>query len=579
MSSISSITKMVSGLNTAQKGLQVTAHNISNVNTTGYIRQQLLQHESSYLNIGSAGRLLQVGLGVSATEIRQIRDELADRRYRTENATLNFYQTQNASIQEIESILDEPYGETLSTMLSSLWSQAQKLNTNPDGVEERLSFIQSANVLIQKANHISNSFVTYQDNLNKEVIKSVDRINQIFEGIYEYNEKIALSEINGDNANDYRDKRNLLLDELSGYMEIDYYEEADSRIVLKAQGRIAIDKQFVTRIELAQTKEGSPFVKPIWSNTKEDVFKFDATISPAKENDTGRLKALMLIRGEEYVQPDQLGTDINGDLEVVKYGTTWQDIALNDNYSVDMSGNSYQVPKLHKKMNELINEIVSMTNTLFDGQGIGIHEGLDGVPVFVPIQTPADYPYTGFAEPTDPTDPNYKNDYNQYISEYKTYLQEINTYLVPGNIKINPKLLENGGYNRLGTVDPTVLDQGNNSKVTAFLEAWGTERDWPQNTSNSTVSDVTRPYAKRVDIMGFYAEFVTDIGLEGSSYKSKTSEKQTTVMNIDNERQAMGGVSQDEEFTSMLKYQYAYNASARMITMLDGMLETIINII
>ena len=57
----------------------------------------------------------------------------------------------------------------------------------------------------------------------------------------------------------------------------------------------------------------------------------------------------------------------------------------------------------------------------------------------------------------------------------------------------------------------------------------------------------------------------------------KASEKTTSVTNITNERQAMGGVSTDEEFTSMLKYQYAYNASSRMITMLDGMLDTIIN--
>jgi flagellar hook-associated protein 1 FlgK len=77
--------------------------------------------------------------------------------------------------------------------------------------------------------------------------------------------------------------------------------------------------------------------------------------------------------------------------------------------------------------------------------------------------------------------------------------------------------------------------------------------------------------------MGYYSEFVTDIGIEGYGYSSKINEKTTTILNIDNERQAMGGVSQDEEFTTMLKYQYAYNASARMITMLDGMMDTIIN--
>ena len=558
MSSIASIGRMLSGLNTAQKGLQVTGHNLTNVNTPGYIRQQLLQHESSYLNIGSNGRLMQVGLGVTDTEIRQIRDQLADRRYRTENAVLGYYQTQNAGIQEIEAILDEPHGESISSMLNSFWSQAQKLNTNPSGVEERLSFIQSASVLIQKANHIGNSLTTYQDNLNNEVIKSVNRINELIDGVYEYNEKIALAEISGDNANDYRDQRNLLIDELSGYMEIEYYEEADSRVVLKAEGKTVVDKQFVTHLELDQTVPKSPFVKPIWSNTKEDVFKLNTTITSAKENDTGKLKSLLITRGNDYVNAS----------------TTWSDIALNDNFSVDAAGNSFLIPKVAKKFNEFINELVEMCNSSFDGEGIGIHEGKLGVPLYVPIKIPA-----GITAPTEPVLSDFANEadyivaYNTYREDYKSYLDSIQAYLIPGNIKVNPELLENGGYNKLGTVKPNSKNVGDNSKVTEFLGKWNTNRDWP----DTTVTDPASPYFKKVDIMGYYSEFVTDIGIEGSGHKSKIQEKTTTITNIDNERQAMGGVSQDEEFTTMLKYQYAYNASARMITMLDSMMDTIIN--
>ena len=75
----------------------------------------------------------------------------------------------------------------------------------------------------------------------------------------------------------------------------------------------------------------------------------------------------------------------------------------------------------------------------------------------------------------------------------------------------------------------------------------------------------------------YFSELNTDIGSQGYIYEGKATEKSIAFNNIENERQAMGGVSQDEEFSAMLKYQYAYNASARMITMLDGMLDTIIN--
>ncbi len=520
MSSISSITKAVSGLTTAQKGLMVTGQNLSNVNTKGFTRQQLLQAESSYLTIGNrGGRYMQVGLGVSQTEIRQIRDELADRRLREETSVLNYYQTQNATIEEVLGILDEPYGEGVTNLLNKFWSQTSKLSSNPDGVEERQSFISAANVLIKKINDITESITKMQTNANSEVIKAVGRVNEIIKGISEYNELINQKEINGDNANDYRDQRNVLLDELSTYGKISYYEEADSRVVLKFENHIVVDGPFVTSMKLRSIDQ-SVFVNPAWTDTDSDVYHFNETITAAKENDTGKLKALLVTRGENYVT----GT------------TTWNDIALNDNFSVDQTGNSFILPKIQKLLNDFTSQLVDLVNDNLKGTGIGIHEGQPGVPVFVPIK--ASQPF------------------------------------LAGNIQVNPLLLEDGGYNKLGTVDAGGDDNnvGDNSCVDKLLREWSMTRGWYEG-----VTDASTPHAKRASIMSFYAEFVTDIGTDGTSYSNMARSKSTSVMNIENERQAIGGVSMDEEFTYMLKYQYAYNASARMITMLDSMLDTIIN--
>ena len=326
MSSISSITKAVSGLAAAQKGLQVTGHNLSNVNTEGYTRQQLLQSESDYLVIGNRGsRYLQVGLGVTQDEIRQIRNELADKRLRTENSVLTYYQTQNSTIAEIEAILDEPYGEGVTKLLNNFWSQTQKLNTTPNGVEERQSFISAANVLIKKINDISDSLDKFQANTNKEVISSVNRINQIIEGIKEYNDIISRAEVNGDNANDYRDQRNNLLDELSEYGKVTYHEEVGSKVVVKFENHLVVDGPFTATMKLEEAEAKSVFVKPVWSDTNSDVYRFDETVTSVKGNDTGKLKALLISRGNNYVTED----------------TKWEDIAFNDNFSVDEPGNSF----------------------------------------------------------------------------------------------------------------------------------------------------------------------------------------------------------------------------------------------
>ena len=540
MSSISSLGKMVSGLKAGQRGLQVTGQNLTNINTKGYTRQQLLQHETGYLNVGSnGGRNLQVGLGVTCTEIRQIRDELADMRLRQENSVLSYYQNLKAASNEIEAIFDEPYGDTVSDLLNEFWAQTEKLKTSPSGVDERISFIKSAKVLAGKLNEISNSLSSYQEQANKQVEKSVARVNQIIKDIQTWNEKIAKAEINGDNANDYRDQRNLLLDELSTYGEVKYYEEADNRLLVKFEGHIVVNKKFTNTLELKQTVEGSPFNKPIWSDTKEDVFKMDTEVTSANGNDTGGLKALLLVRGDNYVTAD----------------TTWDDIALNNNFSVDKQGNSYMIPKYHKMLNDFANELTVMVNDALNGMGT---QDKVGVKVFVPIEIPPSLKSPGP---------------NATPEEILEYNEAYNALLVPGNIQVNPKLLEEGGYNYLGTLDPNgeANDVGNNNKVIELLNEWKKNRDWYKDDSKSA------PLSKCVDIKTFFSELITDIGTDGAEYGAKSVEKNISVANIENERQAMGGVSQDEEFANMLKYQYAYNASARVITLLDGMIDTIIN--
>ena len=570
MSSISSITKAVSGLKVAQQGLQVTAHNISNTNTEGYTRQHLLQSDSGYLTVGKNGGLsMQVGLGVSSDEIRQIRDQLADKRFRTESSVLNYYQKLNSTTNDITTVFDEPYGDTISDLLNTFWSQAQKLSTDPDGVEERMSFISTAQVLASKINVVTNSLSTLQTKLNSDLTTSVNRVNEILQGIADYNLKISMAESGTENANDYRDARNLLLDELSQYGDIEYYEQADHQVCVSFEGWSVVDKQIVTKMELRQTEEGSPFKEPVWKDTKKPVFNLDKEVSSAKNEDTGIIKAILIARGDNVVDSE----------------TTWNDIAFNDNLSVDVEGNSYLIPKIQKMLNDFTSYLTGIVNDNFKGTGIGIHEGKQGVPVFVATNVPGDvFDAAGKFKYNlqDVKDKIAKGDFDNVTAEE---LEAYNAYLIGGNVEVNPSLLADGGYNLLGTVskapdgsdDQTkqqyAANVSDNTLVQKFLGEFNSTKTWYDRAT----APKSAPVEKSSKAMDFFSELVTDIGTKGNLYTSKASEKTTSVTNITNERQAMGGVSTDEEFTSMLKYQYAYNASSRMITMLDGMLDTIIN--
>lgn len=515
--SLTSIVNMNSALSAAQRGLQVTGQNLTNINTKGYTRQQLLLSDSHY-KVPSKG--IQVGTGVSIDEVRQIRSEITDVRVRQETSILNYYSAQKSAIDEIETILDEPHGASLSGVLNNMWSQTQKLAINPSGVEERLSFIQTCSVLAKRINHITDSVKEYQEHINNKIIEGSNKVNELLSTIKEMNDIIAKAEINGDKANDYRDERNLAIDELATHLDIKYYEDPSGRVAINAEGRNILSDGFVAKIELVQTNTpdclNSSFVKPIWSDTETDVFDLSKQIATQFGNDAGGLKGLLVVRGNAPADID----------------TEWDTIALNNNFSVDTEGNSFLIPKLQKKLAEFAQALIETMNEAFSkGTGQGAYKGEQGVPIFVPL----------------------------HGDELKA-----------GNITINPLLLENGGYNRLATslsgdIDDTKI-------VEDFLKEWSTPREW-------FAGGTTSPINKCVSFVDFYAEYVTEVGNKGSSYNGKLNEKNTLVVSLENDRLSMSAVSQDEELSLLLQYQHAYNAASRVITIMDGMLETMINMI
>lgn len=208
---MASLSRVISGLNASQTGLEVTGHNLANANTAGYVRQQVLQNDSFYMVVGRNGKdLLSVGAGTDVTEIRQIRDEFLDKAYRTQISSQQFYKVQYDAVMEIETILGEVDGESFSGVLRDFWGQLQNLSTAPQDQSIRTQFIQSASVLVDKVNYIDEKLTDYQNSLNLQIKEAVGRINYLAEGIKELNEKISKYEIGGDRANDLRDRKSVV---------------------------------------------------------------------------------------------------------------------------------------------------------------------------------------------------------------------------------------------------------------------------------------------------------------------------------------------------------------------------------
>src|SRR5690606_18687799 len=194
----------------------VTSHNLANVDTKGYVRQQAVLTDFQYIKWGESHlSSMQRGMGANFAEVKQVRDAFLDQAYRQEIGRQAFYESQYQTIQEIEGLFGELEGVQFQNNMKEFWEALQELTREPDNIVARASLIQTAVSFIERAEKIYSQMNDYQINLNTNIIDQVKRINEIGDEIRELNIKIRHYESTGvEKANDLRDNRNLLLDEL-----------------------------------------------------------------------------------------------------------------------------------------------------------------------------------------------------------------------------------------------------------------------------------------------------------------------------------------------------------------------------
>ncbi|MSS63876.1 flagellar hook-associated protein FlgK [Velocimicrobium porci] len=232
----------VSGLRVNQSALNTTAHNIANVDTKGFTRQQVLAGDFSYLTVGQSYiSSMQVGLGTDMQIIRQVRDAFADKGYRTESGRLAFYEQQKSMVEEIENVFGELEGAAFKNTLTSMWEAMSALASEPGDIAKRGIVVSTAKVFLNRAQTISTQLQEYQKNLNSQIQEKVDRVNAIGDRIKELNKIVQRYEGSGQQANDYRDERNQLLDELSKIVKCTYEEDTFGVVTVNVEG-----VQFVT---------------------------------------------------------------------------------------------------------------------------------------------------------------------------------------------------------------------------------------------------------------------------------------------------------------------------------------------
>ena len=300
-------------LMTQQQAISVTSHNIANVNTPGYSRQRLNMNT----NIPQESSIGPMGNGVSADSIERIYDRLLTAQISNESQGLGKWEAQKNAVEMLEVIFNESDGSGLSHAMSKFWDAWQALTNNPSGTNERQILVNASQVLANAFNKLDFDLNQSQQNLDLTAQGIVEEINRLAEQLSDLNFKILSSEAGNLSANDYRDKRELVLKELSELIDINSFEDVNGAVsVLVASGRPLVSANQFWQLSTEINASGLHDV--VWVDDSGSTTNITSAISG------GKLKGLLDVRDvittDYLTRLDTLAGTLRTDLNLLHQG-------------------------------------------------------------------------------------------------------------------------------------------------------------------------------------------------------------------------------------------------------------------
>lgn len=591
-----------SGLRAANAALNTTANNISNVDTTGYSRQEVTQEASNALRVFA--KYGCAGAGVDTIAIERIRDNFYDIKYRDNEAKLGEFDTKAYYMKMIEEYLTDDGTTGFKSVFDRIGTTLQEITKNASSTSTKAQFISSLKSLTDYFNNMYGDLQNLQADVNDEIKMRIDSINSIAQDLATVNKQINVIELTGTVANELRDKRDVLIDQLSAIVDVDVIETpiydsygnetgATRCIVKIAGGQTLVDQndynQLICEARTAQEKVNQTDVDGLYDIRWDNGLEFGLTNASMG----GQLYGLVQMRdgnNGEYFS----GTTSN----IISAGTTSKvTIQTTASYLNDMT--KCKLSDTGGIIN-IGDQLYYYTDWTYEGDGKYTFT-VDNVASEQPITAAknnqsasigGDVNYQGI--------PYYMEQMNEWI---RGFAQKINAIFTEGVTEAGA----DAGYvftgNYVATTGQYSEDQLNDSAKNgkgyyyitagnfAVVEALikdasllGTRSDATNGVEEckqvekviSMLSDKEQYSFRGRDASGFLECVLSDAALNASNantfYKTYTSLETT----IENQRTSISGVDEDEEAVSLVKYQNAYTLASKMISTLTEVYDRLI---
>ncbi len=602
-----------SGLYAYQSALDTTSHNISNAETEGYTRQVMGQKASKALAMNSTYGM--AGTGVSVTGVNQQRDEYYDLKYWKNNTIYGEYSGKQYFMQEIENYFNEVSVDGFTTTFNSMYDSLQELSKNPSSLTVRTQVVNYANSLTDYFNATYNNLQSVQEECNFEIRNKVDQINSSAQQIAALTKQINTLEVTGEKANDLRDQRALLVDKLSEVANISVTEKVVgsglgvTSYVVKLNGSTLVDGmnyntlQVIPREQKANQSDIDGLYDIAWANGQ----KFDMR-SPSLG---GTLQALLEVRdgnnqfclqgtvdaqaGDNFVvltdtninSVEKLNIPESGTItiknrsyeytgfEVTKDADTGNFIytfELEGEVTADAVGEAAQVgeridykgiPYYMEQLNEFVRTFSKAFNDIHrSGEDLNGNAGADFFTAkdkisgreyaFGPLEASDDYEYYDFDTFNSQTGGYYEEvPDNQpfYASYYK---------MTAGNFTVSADLIADSGLLAAASDITNGVEQ--NDIIDKLIAMKDNKMLFKQGAPD-----------------GFFQTLVAEIGIDTVKAATFSDSQQDILATITNQRLSVSGVDMDEEAMNLVRYQNAYNLSAKVISVMDEIYDKLIN--
>lgn len=276
-----------SALSTSQQALAITGHNVANVNTPGYSRQEAVLSERAPLN-GQPG---MAGTGVRITSVRRFTDQFVNRQLISAQQNLGRLSVSREELFRLQNAFGDNANQGLGPRLNDFFQGLQDVSTNPSDLAARSVLLANATQLAVQFNQVASDLTTATQSLNFQVQQTVTEVNSLAAQIGELNDKIVTAEATGQNANDFRDQREQTLTELAKRIDVTTVESgAGALTVFVARGQLLVDSGTVRPLSVMNNPEKSGLLSVGFPTGGTRPLSIDSMIS------NGSLRSLLELR-------------------------------------------------------------------------------------------------------------------------------------------------------------------------------------------------------------------------------------------------------------------------------------------